>query len=212
MQLVVTLCACLLVLFALGLGGALRIELESRAIGEPSGEWAIAAAFALLGFTLSVVRTSKAPARWQLRFGSRTFTVPRFAAKRKPQPKKPAEEATREHTADPAKSWLPQQHTLDLAQRVLSRWAIEALDLELSYGFRDIALTGRISAALYVLAGVVPQPIVVRQSPNWDGDERFELAAAGAVSLQPALVLYDLLWYKLKRTQPAKRALSTDGA
>jgi hypothetical protein len=98
---------------------------------------------------------------------------------------------------------LSLSETIDLFVRERGRVAIDDLTLDVAYGFRDIALTGQITGALYALSGVLPAQIVLTQRPSWAGDERWELTGAGHVRLWPGLVLLEVLWYMLRKRASA---------
>ncbi len=201
MQLELTLIGSALVLAWAAFCALVRLEFELRAVGEPDGSWVIVAGFSALGFTLSLVHTSAAVARWQLHW--LRYRLPLSLAKPKavvaaPAPPGPASVRSR-------LDLVSLERGAALALRCGGRVRLDRLDLEVRYGFEDIALTGQLSGALYALAGALPRGVRLRQQPRWDGAERFELDAAGSLALPPLRVLADALWYMSAERRRARR-------
>ncbi len=98
---------------------------------------------------------------------------------------------------------------LDLALYLLQarrRIVIDRLELDVGYSFTDVALTGKTLAALYVLSGVVPPPIVIRPNPSWESADRADVALSGSIRLFPGLLLVDTVWFVIRRVKLRKGA------
>ncbi|HEV8246619.1 MAG TPA: hypothetical protein VGP93_12660, partial [Polyangiaceae bacterium] len=80
------------------------------------------------------------------------------------------------------------------------------LDLDLSYSFTDVALTGKMLGGLYMLSPLLPRGIRLRQTPSWDSIDRGALQATGRLRVFAGLVLCDLIWYMLRVRLSRRRA------
>ncbi|HEY8945909.1 MAG TPA: hypothetical protein VIM73_16690, partial [Polyangiaceae bacterium] len=76
---------------------------------------------------------------------------------------------------------------------------LESVGLDLVYGFRDVALTGRLAGGIAALSGVLPARVQLTQTPLWSGPERWEITAQGRLGIWLGLALKELLWYILGR-------------
>lgn len=201
MQLLLLLAASPLALLFLALFCQIRLQFEGKAIGEPNGFWAAAGGVSLLGFSFAFSNSSKSELRSELHIGRRRLRLPKRKAKTdthaKPKPAKAPQPAA------PLTERLEQ--ALDGFRGVRRAIALGSTHVDLSYGFSDIALTGQISGALYALSGALPPQIRVRQTPRWDGVERFELSAAGSLLFSLFGVLRELAWYMLSRRRAVRR-------
>jgi hypothetical protein len=199
-QLWLVVLGCSATLGLLAVFAALRVELDARAVGEPSGAWVLAFG---LGFGLAAVSGvcgKGVPLAVELHALGRRFPL-RWRGRNKPkEPKKDEENAplgeslgarVERFMASPPALLEP----LRLAGR---RVSLEELSIDAVYGFRDIALTGRVAGALYALAGILPDYVHLSQRPSWDGSERWELNLSGRVAVYPVLVLAEFLWYMLR--------------
>jgi hypothetical protein len=89
-----------------------------------------------------------------------------------------------------------------LGERRRLRWH---LDVDVSYSFRDVALTGKVLGGGYLLMPLLPSGIRLRQTPSWDTVDRAALQASGTLRIFAGLVLSDLIWYMLRRTFAPRR-------
>jgi hypothetical protein len=78
------------------------------------------------------------------------------------------------------------------------RVALERLDLDLEYSFRDVIFTGKLLAALSVLSGLVPPPVAIRHCPSWQWEDKLNASLAGTISLRPGRLLVDSLWFVVR--------------
>lgn len=194
MQLWVLLLAsalCLLLVLALV---AVDIEFNAQGVGEPSGAWASAFGVACAGVVVSGVCARQQPFKLDVRFLRWKLDVARFTRRRKLSEKAPDLRRLRGLT----KARLDLAGALDLGLRELRRVEVVRVDAAVSYGFRDIALTGRLAGALYALSGLLPPTVHFEQTVRWDGAERWEASASGRVALSPGRVLFDVLWFMLR--------------
>jgi len=202
-QLWLVLLGCCVALGLVALFAVLRLELDARGCGQPSGEWACAFGLELGPLTLSGVATSGAALRLELHGLGRRFLLRR----RKPEPEKAEAAPLSARPAGAARlwRWLQQPASgLEPLRRVGRHVGFERLQIDASYGFQDIALTGKLAGALYALAGILPASVVLTNRPSWDGGERWELAVVGRLTAAPGRVLLELLWYML-RTRLGRR-------
>jgi len=199
-QLLLLLAASLLTLLLLAFFCVIRLQFEGKAIGEPNGFWAAAGGVSLLGFTVAFSGSSKSELRSELHLGRRRLKLP----KRKAKAEKPA--TPKPETLKPAAPLTDRvDQALDGLRGVRRAIALGSTDVDVSYGFSDIVLTGQISGALYALSGALPPQIRVKQTPRWDGVERFELSAAGSLLFSLFGVLRELGWYMLSRRRAVRR-------
>lgn len=200
--------ACLASLFVLALlavCAALRTELNARGQGAPDGAWVVAGALGFGPCTLSLVGARGAPLRVEFHLWGRRWPITRRAPR---HPK--SDEAAHEHPQDPPAPIEAAARRLrafglgplELLELVLTEkryleW--ERLLVELTYGFQDVALTGRIAGALYAIAGALPEKFQLRQQPIWEANERWEGSVEGSLRIWPGLVLFSVLWYMIRR-------------
>lgn len=186
-----------------------RIELDLRAQGEPSGAWAAAFGVALGPVAVTSLLARGVPLRVDVFCFGRRLAAPR----RRPAGAKPSAEATTQAPGGPAPSeeldgevksgpslverLREGKRYLSLALRVEPLVRIDGLDVDCSYGFRDVALTGRFVAVLSVLGALLPRRVILRQTPLWDGPERWTIQAQGRIGIVFGLVLVELLRYML---------------
>jgi hypothetical protein len=197
MQLAVVAIASALGLVSIALFSALRVSLDVRAVGEPSGAWALAFGVELGMFQLAGVLGPAGATGLEARLFGRKLSLDRRLRRKKPAPTSP------DLAAKPARpsrlpAWLDPLDALGFLLDERRHFAIEALDVDLDYGFRDVALTGKIAGVLYALAGALPPPVRINQRPSWEGGEAWQIHVNGRVALWPGLVLAEVLWYMLR--------------
>lgn len=196
--------ACLASLFVLALlaaCAALRTAISARGQGAPDGAWAIAGALGLGPCTFSLVGARGAPLRLDFHFWGRRWPLV-LRAPREPGSAETAHEPTAwiDSAARRVRRFgLGPLELLELALTEGRYLEWERLAVELSYGFKDVALTGRVAGALYALAGALPEKFQLRQQPIWEADERWEGSVEGSLRIWPGLVLLSVLWYMIRR-------------
>lgn len=180
---------------------ALRISFDLRGVGQASGAWAVAFGVEVGPLQLAGV-TGSATTKLDLRVLGFRVPLPRKKQrpeKPKPQPSEPPRRSRFLEGLDPIDAGL-----FLLGER--RHIAVESLDVTLDYGFRDVALTGKIAGALYMLAGALPPQVRIHQNPSWEGSETWQAHVAGRVATWPALVVAEVLWYIIRarlRRRPA---------
>lgn len=199
MQLSLVLAASLLALALLAALAALRVEFNARGRGEADGAWVVAGALAVGPLSFSGVAARGTPLRVELHWGRWRWPLLRPGARPKPKPTE-AEAATKPS----ANRWgsalgLGPLELAELALREGRYLSWERLLLDVTYGFNDVALTGRVAGALYALSGALPAKFVIRQQPIWAASERWDASIDGSLRLWPGLVLLSVLWYMLRR-------------
>jgi hypothetical protein len=207
MQLVLVAVGSVCVLLGLLLFAALRIRLDGRAVGHPNGQWGLAFGLELGPVQVTGIVAKGAPTRLDGVVFGRRFALGRLLSRKRPRAlplKTPKNRTKPERAGFP--SWLD---PIDAALFVLDErrhLRVEELVLDIDYGFRDVALTGRMAAALYVLSGVLPSRVTLNHNPSWQGGESWQLHVAGRLAVWPGLVVAEVLWYiiraRLRRRPP----------
>ncbi len=196
----------------------LSSNLQARA--EPSGSWAIAWGVALGPLALSTIAAPHVKPFLSCHlFGKQLARVPLSRwLERKPRPSREQAEPT-EADAKPAPAEIERKgapsflQDLDPIEAVLSWWeservlVLDDLFVDVSYSFRDIALTGRILAAIYVLSAILPAGCEIRQSPDWESVDRVALEAEGKLRFWPGrLVVWCARFVLEQRSEARARA------
>jgi len=184
---------CLGVLLALA---ALEFEFDGRALGEANGHWACAFGVAVLGVVVSGVCAKQQPLRLDLRVFGRSFPLAKGGAKPKREPK--AEPEPRGKRLRWPLRQVPVLEAVEFLLEESGRIELQSVDVELTYGFEDISLNGKLAGLLYALSGALPPQVRLVQHVRWDGAERWEVSASGHIALWPGRVLFDAIWYMLR--------------
>jgi hypothetical protein len=215
------LCALLLGLFGLLAYRApvsLNSNLQARA--EPSGNWVMALGIGIGPFAFSAIAAhGVAPFLTCHLFGKQLVRVPlsrwlaRAAKKPEPEPGEPRPKAVaRSRVARAVARFFQNLDPLEAFFSLLSAWErarifrVQALELDVEYSFRDVALTGQILAGLCMLSGVLPERYVINQTPVWACEDRVLLVADGRFRIWPVRLLVDVLGFVLKQTSVARRS------
>lgn len=189
-------------------------SLQGRA--EPSGGWAAALGLGLGPIALSAIAAAGvAPFMTCHVFGRQLVRLPLSRWVRRAH--KP--ESAEAKPGAPPVTWSRLEHSvarffrsLDPLETVLSWWEkervfqVRSLVLDVEYSFRDVALTGRILAGLYVLSAVLPEHWQVNQTPSWESEDRLSLAADARFRIWPGRLLIDLVGFVLKRRSRARQS------
>jgi hypothetical protein len=213
MQLAFVALGSAIALGALALLAALRVAIDARAVGQSNGSWALGFGVEVGPLQLAGVLGTAAPKRLELQLFGRQIALTRLLTGRRK--KKAAEADAKSKPEELVKrrrlpSWLD---PLDVALFLLDErrhLRPERLELELDYGFRDVALTGKLSGALYVLSAVMPAQVTIKQNPRWDGADTWQVHLDGRLALWPGLVLVEVLWYMFRarfRRRPLRPAV-----
>lgn len=189
----------------------LRLEASGRARGEADGSWVVAGGVSVSALSLAVVwGRGVSPQLSLLLFGRKLRWNPRWG-------RQLARPVPRQVKAASRRAWQ-RVDALGLALKLLEErrhLRVRHLVLDLSYGFRDPLLTGRLVGALSVLAAVLPPPIEVRQAPRWDFEDGWEVALDARAVAKPWLMLLDVLAYVVReatsRKAPVRRPLAAEG-
>lgn len=208
-------------LAAIGVGLALglialfwryTLQLNVQGRGDPSGQWALAGG-AKVGF-LSVAGVSgrgATPTVLVHLFGRSVLQRDMFGdgdadENEDEDDEESSEDKSLRERYDALARWVD---PFDLAEFVFSerrRIAVPVMELELDYSFEDVVLTGQLMSAVHMLNGVLPAPMVVRQSVSWEFVDRGAFVGRGELACRPGLVLWDVcvfLWNHLQLRQPA---------
>ncbi len=102
---------------------------------------------------------------------------------------------------------------VDLALFVIRerrRIVIEELVVDLDYSFVDITLTGKLLGAIYAFSALLPDPIVIRQTPSWESADRIAIAGSGKIRIWPGLLVVDAAWFLVRNVRVRKRLPATE--
>lgn len=208
------LAACV-ALIALGLVWLARASftisssLQGRA--DPSGSWAVAWGLALGPLAVTTIAAPQVKPFLSCHlFGKQLARVPlsRLIQRKK---RASSESAPPEAELKPApdapekKRGFSFLQNLDPIEAVLSWWqservlAFDSLLVDVSYSFRDIALTGRILAAIYMLSAILPDGFEIRQTPDWESIDRIALEADGKLRFWPGRLVVWAVGFVLKQ-------------
>lgn len=213
---ILTAAFVLLLLLLARLPVTLSSNLQAKA--EPSGAWAVACGLGLGPFALSAIFASGVkPFLTCHVFGRKLARVPlaRWARRRPEKREVTTEPAAAETEPDMPLSRFERGaseffRTLDPVDALLSWWEkkrmfqIRSLIVEVDYSFRDVALTGRILAALYVLSAVLPEACEIHQTPSWESEDRVGLGVDGAFKIWPGRLLLAIAQFVLKQRSRAR--------
>jgi tetrahydromethanopterin S-methyltransferase subunit B len=196
----------LLALLAWFVPTTLSSSLQIKA--EPSGSWGIALGVALGPVSLSALAAAGTrPFVACHLFGRQLARLPLARWLRPKTSKGPpvaAVTAPGRSRASGLERFAAQLlRAVDPVETLLTWWdkdrvQLRSAVLDVEYSFRDVALTGKILAALYVLSGVLPERYVIHQTPAWDSEDRLALAMDGTFRVWLGRLFVDLLAFVLK--------------
>ena len=204
------------VLLALLLPWSLSSNLQGRA--DPSGSWAVALGIGLGPLALTAIAAAGVPPFMTAHvFGRQLARLPLSRWIRR-KPKAKAVEQAEQAPAEPATTFSRFEQsvarlfrTLDPLETALSIWhkdhlfEVRSMTVDLEYSFRDIALTGRILAGLYMLTAVLPEHWVINQTPSWESEDRIAFAADGRFRIWPGRLALDLARFVLNQRAKARQ-------
>ncbi len=208
-------------LLVLAVRGSVTLSCNVQGKADPSGAWAVACGLGCGPFALSTIAAHGVkPFLTCHVFGRQLvrFPLSRWVRPRKPRAA-PESEAKPEDEA-PAEPKLSRfEHgvaglfrSLDPIDTVIA-WlekervfAVRSLIIDVEYSFRDVALTGRILAGLYMLSAVLPDVCELRQTPGWESEDRVALGLDGSFTLWPGRLLLDTARFVLNQRAEARRS------
>lgn len=206
----------LLLLLLARLPVTLSSNLQAKA--EPSGAWAVACGLGVGPFALSAIFAAGVkPFLTCHVFGRQLVRLPlaRWTRRRRKKSQVPTDPAAPEAESATPLSRFERGvseffQTLDPVEALLSWWEkermfqVRSLIVEVDYSFRDVALTGRILAALYVLSAVLPEVCEIHQTPSWESEDRVGLGVDGAFKIWPGRLLLSIARFVLKQRSRAR--------
>lgn len=195
-----------------------RVQASIEGRADPTGFYALASGVSIGPFAVAAVIARGVPGRVQVHILSRlvgTWTFAELWAAgtrlskrlRKPAKKKSPPVPIAERVAQVERGWARIQRFLDpiaFARFVFAerkRIALDYLDVALRFGGDDVALTGRIVAAIMVLDGMFGARVSLRPEPIWIGDMALGVAARGRVRLYPGRFVFATLLYLVKNVR-----------
>jgi hypothetical protein len=198
----------LIALFLIALLVPAKLVVSAQGRGDPSGAWALAAGAQLGPFVASGVGARGVTPRIELRLFGRKLWGEELGGHGESETR-PLDRARKRYAGverwfdvDTFGLWL-----LDERRRV----RIEQMVLELRYSFQDVALTGKMLGAVYVLSGLLPPPIELRQEVSWESVDRASAALDARIKLRPGLILVDSAWFVLRNVKLRKRSGTPHG-
>jgi hypothetical protein len=193
-----------------------------QAKAEPSGAWAVAVGLGLGPFAVSAIAAARVkPFLTCHVFGRQLARVPLSRwLRRRPRPvstelesEPPAEAEKHAPLSRLERGVASLFRSLDPIDAVLTfLWEkervfqVRSVVIEVEYSFRDVALTGRILAALYVLSALLPEQYEVRQAPRWESEDRVGFGADGRFKIWPGRLLLDVARFVLKQRSQARQS------
>ena len=195
-----------------------RVHLSAQGRGDPSGAWAVAGGAQLGPVILSAVAGRGVGPKLELRLFRRVIWQ-----------KRPAEAHAAASTGGaPGRGERASRRSLSADYSRLARWfdpvelglflvrerrriRVEQLELEVAYSFEDPTLTGKLMGAIYMLSGVLPSEVVLRQAVSWEFVDRGSFSLAGRVVVFPGLLLVDTALFVLRNVRIRKRPRAVRG-
>jgi hypothetical protein len=185
------------------------LDLSARAQGEPDGSWAAAFGLQIGPVALTAVTARGVP----LTVAAHLFGKLLF--KRQPRifdGKLLGRASNDISVVDGLRAAAGRlERVLDPAGAVYAvfrapqRLRIRFVAVELTYSFRDAALTGRLLGAIYALTALLPAKVSVRQNPRWDFDDRWAVDAESRLVVRPAALFLHLLWAVIDRRRTRRK-------
>jgi hypothetical protein len=208
--LVAVVVAVALVVVALLVPVRVRLNLQGK--GEPNGTWVLAGGTKVGPAALSGVAARGIEPRFQLHVLSRKLWERTLSQLLEKKAEAGQERATGKETLDElTRRYRAVERRFDPVELVLfvgrerRRIRIERLEVDVEYSFVDIALTGKVLAAIYALSPLLPPPIVVRQTPAWEFVDRARFSAAGSIKVWPGLLVVDSAWFFIRNVRVRRR-------
>jgi hypothetical protein len=214
--------ALLLLLLVVAARVPLTLSGNLQAKAEPSGVWVIACGLGLGPIALSAIAAAGVkPFLTCHVFGKQLARLPisRWVQRRRPRAATGAAEVDSESESETEAPLTRFERgvaglfrSLDPLETLLSWWEkdrifrVRSLLIELEYSFRDVALTGKILAALYMLSAVLPEVCEIRQTPGWESEDRVSLAMDAEFKIWPGRLLLSLTGFVLKQRSEARRS------
>lgn len=208
----------LLLVLALRVPVTLGANVQGKA--EPSGAWAVACGLGVGPIAFSaIVAAGVKPFLACHVFGKQLLRVPLSRWVRRPRASvnSAAPELDREAETEAPLSGFERRfaglfRALDPIEIALSWWdddrifRVRSLIVEIEYSFRDVALTGRILAGLYMLSAVLPAVCEIRQTPSWASEDRVALGVDAEFKIWPGRLLLSVTRFVLKQWSKARRS------
>ena len=192
----------------------LSCNLQGKA--EPSGAWAVAVGLGCGPLALSAIAAAGVkPFLTCHLFGKQIarFPISRWVRRTRARPAPSAPELEAEKA--PALTRI-ERHIggwfsgLDPLETLLSWWQkerivqVRSLVIDVDYSFRDVALTGRILAGLYMVSAILPDVCQIHQTPSWESEDRLALGVDARFKIWPGRLVLDVARFVLKQRAQAR--------
>jgi hypothetical protein len=192
----------------------LRLHLSLQGRGDPSGSWMLAGGGQLGPLALSGLGAQGVTPTAQLHlFGKQIWQRPLLellkTKEEEPEQERGAVKSVRGGYARLSRWFDPLDLALFIVRERRRVW-VELLEVDLEYSFEDVALTGKVLGAVYMVSGVLPPPIVIRQTPSWESLDQAQVALVGKIRIRPGLFVLDSAIYvvtnlRIRRRKPPAR-------
>jgi len=176
------------------------IDLSARAQGEPDGSWALAFGLALGPLAVTAVMARGVPLTVAAHFLGKQVAFRKRSRGRRAG-------ATSDVSAARGLSAIARRldRALDPAGALYAALRgprglrVRFVTVDLTYSFRDAALTGRLLGSIYALTAILPAKVEVRQRARWDFDDRWTVDAESRLVTRPLPLLAHVLWILLHK-------------
>lgn len=188
-----------------------RLELSIQGRGAPDGTWVLGGGGRLGPVALSAAAARGVAPRAQAHVFGRSVWQRSLGEKadgeEEPEEERSLGERLEQVTGgyERLERWFDPDALIAFALAERRRVRIELAQAHVKYSFADVATTGKLMAALYVLAGVLPPPLLVTQDVSWESEDRAALDLALEARVWPLLLVFDALWFGLRNVKLRKR-------
>lgn len=195
----------------------LRINLQGR--GMPDGGWALAGGAQVGPAAASGLAASGLEPRVQLHlFGREVYqrTLTDLLEKKdEPPEERPEGEPSWLDRYDRFERWFDPTAVAKFLLGEHRRVRITRADIDLDYSFADVALTGKVMAALSVLGGVLPPPISLKQKVSWKTQDDATVSIDAEIQAWPGLLVTDVVAFavrnvRIRRPKPPELEQATE--
>ncbi|MCA9627200.1 MAG: hypothetical protein KC766_06025, partial [Myxococcales bacterium] len=101
--------------------------------------------------------------------------------------------------------WFDPEALVAFALAERRRVRLELAQAHVQFSFADVATTGKLMAALHVLAGVLPPPLLITQDVSWESEDRAALDLSLQARVWPLLLVLDTLWFGIRNVKLRRR-------
>ncbi|MCA9640127.1 MAG: hypothetical protein KC492_05505, partial [Myxococcales bacterium] len=187
-----------------------RLELSIQGRGAPDGTWVLGGGGRFGPVALSAAAARGVQPRAQAHLFGRTVWQRSLGDSDKQQ-SEPDERSLEERLESVTSGysrlerWFDPDALVSFALEERRRVRVQLAQAHVQYSFADVATTGKLMAALYVLSGVLPPPLLVTQDVSWESEDRAALDLSLEARVWPLLLMFDALWFGVRHIKLIKR-------